>query len=126
MINEKSIANLKPIQPGETRNPGGKPVNARNRVTKLFLERLADDFEEHGRGAIEDCRTQDPSRYVAIVASLLPKEFIIERPLEGMSDDELAAAIADIRARLRAVENTGSGTTDAPQPEPPGELQTIQ
>ena len=124
--NPNASANLIPCKPGETRNPGGKPVHARNRVTKKFLEELAEDFEEGGREAIQQARLTDPMGYVRAIVALLPKEFIIERPLEGMSDDELTAAIADLRARLSAVENPGGGTANAPQPEPAGELPTLQ
>lgn len=107
-------------------NDGGKPQNARNRVTKKFLEVLADDFELHGKQAIENARTVDPMGYVRTVATLLPKEFVIERPLEGLSDDELAAAIADIRARLSAVEGAGDGAADAAESEPAGAVSTLQ
>jgi hypothetical protein len=88
------------FQPGQSGNPGGKPVNARNSLTKAFLEALAKDFTEHGETAIQDARADDPMGYVRVVASLLPKEFVVERPLDGMSDEELAAAITELRSRL--------------------------
>lgn len=82
---------------GATANPGGKPVHARNRVTKAFLEALAEDFTSHGAEAIVATREQHPDRYIAIVASLLPKEFVIEKPLDGLSDEELASTLAQLR-----------------------------
>lgn len=85
---------------GNNANPGGKPVNARNAITKRFLDALAKDFDENGDRAIRSARTSDPMGYVRVVASLLPKEFVVERPLDGMTDDELAAAIIDLRERL--------------------------
>lgn len=97
------------FKPGQSGNPGGKPVNARNAITRKFLEVLAKDFETNGEAAIKAAREVDPMGYVRAVAGLLPKEFIVERPLEQLSDEELALAIADLRARLGA-----SGRSAAP------------
>ncbi len=109
-----SIANLKPpFQPGQSGNPGGKPVNARNQITRKFLEVLAADFEENGKKAIVQARESDPMGYVRAVAGLLPKEFVIERPLEQLSDEELVAAIADIKARLGSLEAPGAPPVSA-------------
>ena len=111
---------------GESPNPGGKPKNARNRVTKRFLEDLADDFEANGKEAIVAAREKDPARYVTIIASLLPKEMIIERPLEGLSDDELAAAIEQLRDRQARIERAGAGADEAFGEESSGKLRTLQ
>lgn len=106
-------ANLKPFKPGHSGNPGGKPVNARNRVTKAFLEALADDFEVNGKEAIEATRTEHPDRYVAIVAGLLPKELVIEKPLDGLSDEELATLIAQLRELTSRADAGGAGSGEA-------------
>ena len=66
--------NLIPFRPGQSGNPGGKPLHARNRLSGRFLSELADDFDQYGRAAIVACREQNPARYLAIIASLLPKE----------------------------------------------------
>lgn len=71
-------ANLRPFQRGQSGNPGGKPVGSRNRLSGAFLEALADDFERHGKKAIQRCRVATPSRYLQIVASLLPRELAVE------------------------------------------------
>src|SRR5262245_7078860 len=112
-------ANLKPFEPGVTRNPGGKPIGARNRLNAMFLDAMADDFREYGKRAIIECRLADPTGYIRAIASLLPKEFVVERPLEGMSDDELTAAIADFRARQAALEDGGAGAPASAGEEPP-------
>jgi|ERR1019366_5309987 hypothetical protein len=98
--------NLVPFRSGRSGNPGGKPVQARNRLTGAFLAALADDFDEHGRAAIQACRKRSPSRYLAIIASLLPKQLEIaqEKPIEQMTTEELEAEIAWIRERELARE----------------------
>ena len=85
------------FQKGQSGNPGGKPKNARNRVTVAFLECLADDFAKHGKKALEQMRKEAPAKYIAAIVQLCPKQVEVERPLESMSDDELRDFIADIR-----------------------------
>lgn len=115
----------KQFAPGQSGNPGGKPVGARNRITGDFLKKLADDFEAHGKVAIETARTEDPVGYIRVVASLLPKEFRIERPTEGLSDDELTGAIDELRSRFARVEGAGDGTSAKAEPKPPRPVSSL-
>lgn len=94
---------------GTSGNPGGKPAGARNRIQGDFMRALADDFEEHGKDAIIACRTDKPDQYLKIVASLMPKELEVKKPLEDLTDDELIAGVAALQRLLNA-EGTGEGT----------------
>ena|SRR6201982_1280955 len=95
--------NLKePWQPGQSPNPGGKPVGARNRLTKAFLNALADDFEKDGKAAIVACRENKPDAYIKAIAALCPKEVEVKRPLEEMSADELLNAVRALESFLAA------------------------
>lgn len=89
----------------ETRfKPGnnGRPKEARDRLSRRFLTDLADDFEANGKQAIIDVRTNDPGRYIAAVASVIPKEVELVRPMDGMDDGQLAQAIELLAEVLRA------------------------
>ena len=128
-VHPNSLANLAPrFVPGTTLNPGGKPVNARNRLTKAFLEALADDFQENGDATIIAARLHDPCRYLAIVASLMPKELVIERPTDGMTDEQLGAALEFIRSRLVEIDRgqARGGSDVAPVSQPAEVLPPIQ
>ncbi len=61
-------------------NPGGpgRPLGSKNRLSEYFLHELADHFEEHGRDAIEQVFRERPGEYLRIIASLIPKELILE------------------------------------------------
>ncbi len=99
------------FQPGKSGNPGGKPVGARNRIQGKFLNDLADDFEKHGKEAIQAMRINDPSGYIRAIASLMPKEVEIKRPLEELTDEQLSDAIAALQSFVAAhgiAEGTGS------------------
>ena len=70
---------------GVSGNVAGRPKGSRNRVGEAFLEVLADDFEAHGREAVEQCRLNSPAVYIKVVASILPKELettalVVEQP----------------------------------------------
>lgn len=77
---------------------GGRPAGARAKLQAVFVEELAKDFEEHGAGVIRIVRTERPTEYLKIAASILPKEFILsEGELDAMSDEELLQALKDVR-----------------------------
>lgn len=89
-------------KPGQSGNPGGKPVAARNKLQADFLRDLAADFEAHGKKAIKECRETKPDAYVRAIVQLMPKELEIKRPLEEVNDADLAAAIALLQSVLAA------------------------
>lgn len=74
------------------------------------MQALADDFAAHGVEAIEQTRVNSPAQYLKVVASLMPKELEIKRPLEELTDDELIAGVAALQSLINA-EGAGNGTT---------------
>jgi hypothetical protein len=106
MLDRPQNKHLKPVKPGEVRNPAGRPKGSRNKLSDAFLQALADDFEAHGKGVVEKVRTERPQDYLKIVASVMPKRMEVEdvgpvRRAADLSDDELAAIAA--RAKLTVV-----------------------
>lgn len=102
--NKYNIKNLKPFQKGRTLNPGGKPVGARNLLSRLFIEALRNDFDQHGEQAICDVRENDPAIYLRVIASIVPKEMTInegdtaiERILDTIADEEIATFVEGVR-----------------------------
>lgn len=108
-MNPESLKNLQPpFQAGQSGNPGGKPRHARNRLQGGFLNALADDFDTHGKAAIEAAREKDPVGYIKAIASLMPKQVEQSQPLEDLTDAELVAGIALLRARLSGAAGEGA------------------
>jgi hypothetical protein len=87
---------------GQSGNPGGKPVGTRNAIQGSFLKKLQEDFDKFGALAIRQCRKKDPTGYVRVVASLMPKELEIKSPLDHLSDEQLSAAIAALQSFVAA------------------------
>ena len=52
MLDRPQNKHLKPVKPGEVRNPTGRPKGSRNKLSDAFLQALANDFEAHGLVAI--------------------------------------------------------------------------
>jgi hypothetical protein len=89
---------LKPFAPG---NPGGgRPRGAKNRLHRAFVQALHADFEEHGPAAIRICRMEDPTNYLRVIASILPRELTIETAAADLTDDELDAMIQRLRMEM--------------------------
>jgi hypothetical protein len=83
---------------GEGGHVGGRPRGARNRLASEFLEALLADFKEGGAAAIKVARIEDPVRYLAVMASLMPKELAVEHSQLGdLSDDEVSALLDYVR-----------------------------
>jgi hypothetical protein len=91
----------------------GRAKGTRLRLQGDFVKRLADDFDRYGKYAIARCRHNDPTGYVRVCASLMPKEVEVSPlPLDEISDEQLNAAIVAVRAIL-AAQDAGSSTTAA-------------
>ena len=78
-----------------------KQKGARDRMSAAFLTALADDFDEHGKEVVARVRKDDPSTYLRVFASLMPKELEFTDPFKSMSDEKLAVAIDALTESLR-------------------------
>jgi hypothetical protein len=88
-------------------NPGGRPAGARNKLQSKFLLALAEDFEQHGAAALAICRIEEPARYIAIIASLMPKELLVsDNALGDLSDEEVHTLLNRIRETLKVIDVT--------------------
>jgi Family of unknown function (DUF5681) len=95
------------FQPGQSGNPAGRPKGARNKLSENLLKVLADDFDSHGRDAIEKLRESDAGQYVRMIVSILPKRVENRRAellVERLPDEELARIIRETRQVLASVE----------------------
>ena len=108
------LANLKPFKPGQSGNPGGKPVGTRDSINRQFLQRLAADFAKHGAAAIRETREKHPDAYVKVCAGLLPKQIEQTKPMDDLTDVELLAVLEYLRSRI--AQNAGSGAVAQGEP----------
>ncbi len=71
---------------------------------ETFLVDLITDWQDHGGGVIENCRTTKPDAYLKLVATYAPKEFrkTLE-PFEGMSDHDLKTRFHEALEEIRSL-----------------------
>lgn len=102
----------------------GRPKGSRNKLGEDFLKAMAEDFEQHGKVAIEAVRAEKPDAYLKVIASILPKQIDLSvNEFDGMSDDQLRSAVT---AALRDLATLGidlgtpasQGSSEAAQNEP--------
>ena len=87
---------------GQPKTPGsGRIKGTRNKLSKVFLEALAAEFEAHGANVIRICRCDKPIEFLKLIAGLLPRELeVTDSRLQDLSDDELDAVIEQIKRQI--------------------------
>jgi hypothetical protein len=63
-----------PFQPGQSGNPDRRPVGTRNKFSEAFYRDLAATWAELGESAMRQTAMLEPAKFVAICASLVPKD----------------------------------------------------
>jgi hypothetical protein len=74
---------------------GGRPKGVRNRLSDVLLSVVVDDFIAHGAEAFAQLRQKDPATYLRLVASLVPRELILQRE-EGPGVDYAELSEAEV------------------------------
>lgn len=77
--------------------PGRK--HTKDKLSQAFLKDLQEVWAKSGKGVLEHLAANEQPTLAKIVANLEPKELEVTRPLDGVSDAELADLIDTIRAR---------------------------
>lgn len=76
----------------------GRPLAAQRDLASRLMATLAGDFERHGAETLVKFRLENPSNYLRLVVSLLPKDLDDENLLDKVSDEELYDVIVQLRA----------------------------
>jgi hypothetical protein len=99
-------------------NGGGRPKGARNKLAEEFFADLYADWKNNGAETIRAVRENHPRDYLRVCAMLMPKEFKLEQPLQGLSDAELANLIGAVKSLLpeTTADDIGVGNEAAIRP----------
>jgi hypothetical protein len=84
---------------------GGRPKGSRNKLAESFVADLRDCWELHGVQALERCALEEPSQFLRVIASLMPKDV-------NLSVEISAVAFAD---RFRAAAELLGHDVDPPR-----------
>jgi hypothetical protein len=64
-------------KPGESGNPLGRPLGSRNKLSEAVIQDIAADWAIGGAETIARVRVTDPATYFRVVASILPKDVLV-------------------------------------------------
>jgi hypothetical protein len=91
-------------QKGQSGNPEGRPLGARQRYSESMIATFARDFEKHGAKVVQQVREERPADYLKIAASFVPRQVEAEVDLNVTSHEmrvaERAKLIEQYEARM--------------------------
>jgi hypothetical protein len=102
-MNEPKRVIGKPWQPGESGNPGGRPIGARGRFSEQMISDIARSWSTHGPAALEKMAKTDNTRYVEICSRLLPKDvaLTVQAQLPGGLDHSDWAIMIELMTAIK-------------------------
>src|SRR5215831_9512452 len=81
--------------PRAGRKPGSKV-----RLTNTFLNDVLDEWEKGGKDALRIFRIENPDKFCVMVASLVPRQLLIQGVASDLDDAELDAMIGSKRLHI--------------------------
>jgi hypothetical protein len=80
-------------KPGQSGNPAGRPIGARQKISEKLLADLAEVWEASGKTVLERLAITDPGKLAQIAYGLLPRDVFIsveQRTPGNLDPDEWA------------------------------------
>jgi Family of unknown function (DUF5681) len=74
---QNAVAGPHRWQKGESGNAAGRPVGSRHKFGQDVIQALATDWAAGGPDAVATVRLTDPSTYLRVVASIVPKDVLL-------------------------------------------------
>jgi hypothetical protein len=96
---------LKPIEPGEVRNPRGRPIGSRSKFSEAMVSDFLADWHEHGTDVLARVRMTEPATYLRVAAVLVPKEMklAVEHAVPAGLDPEQWEAVRRLAATMKEI-----------------------
>jgi hypothetical protein len=88
-------------KPGQSGNLAGRPAGSRGKFSDAFYRDLAATWAELGERAMRETAQLEPAKFVAICASLIPKDVQVSlsaRLPGGLEPDDWAIAVSVFQA----------------------------
>ena len=76
----------------------GRPPGSRNALGEAFVADVYEDWTKHGEAVLAQVRIDNPGAYLRVIASLVPRDVIIQRTpneFDNLSDAELVELVQE-------------------------------
>jgi hypothetical protein len=89
---------------GESGNVNGRPKGSRNAFSAIFVGDLTATWAQHGPDVLRKVAIQDPSRFLGVCASVLPKDvaLTIEQQSPGNLDPADWAIVTEVLQAIKS------------------------
>lgn len=84
------------FKPGQSGNPAGRPKGSKHKLTEAFWTDFAAAWETHGQAALANVATTDPGKFIAVAASVMPKDVNVNTTITDMTDEQLESRISSL------------------------------
>ncbi|RXG85349.1 DUF5681 domain-containing protein [Bradyrhizobium zhanjiangense] len=109
MKQQKSTGLKPPWKPGQSGNPLGRPQGARAKFSEAACADALADWTKNGANVLERVRATDPSTYLRVLFSIIPKDIAVSienrtGPMDTAEMQMMRRLVAMIRATADAVD----------------------
>jgi len=96
-------------KPGQSGNPLGRPQGARSKFSEQACADALSDWTANGKTTLERVRATDPSTYLRVLFSIIPKDIAVSienrtGPMDSVEMQMMRRLVAMIRATADAVD----------------------
>ncbi|MGY3550770.1 hypothetical protein ACVWZ4_006132 [Bradyrhizobium sp. USDA 4472] len=106
MKQRTNTSGLKPWKPGQSGNPLGRPLGARAKFSEQACADALADWTSNGANVLERVRATDPSTYLRVLFSIIPKDIAVS--IENRSGPMDAAEMQAMRRLVALIQATAS------------------
>jgi Family of unknown function (DUF5681) len=98
-----------PWKPGQSGNPLGRPQGARSKFSEAACADALADWTANGASVLERVRATDPSTYLRVLFSIIPKDIAVSienrtGPMDSAEMQHMRRLVALIQATASAVD----------------------
>ena len=90
---------------GQSGNPHGRPISARQKISESLLSDLAEVWAEHGKVVLTKLAVSDPGKLATIAYGLLPRDIFVH--VQQSMENPNAHQMALLRGILDVIEASG-------------------